>query len=577
MKKGKGASPAELRDAAEDRLKARAIDRGARLPEDERRLLHELEVHQIELELQNEELQVARLETEAALERYTLLFDFAPLGYAILAPDGTISEINHVGTSLLGRVRSQLIGLSFESFLSSGDRAAFKLLLRTVLERDSKETCDVALTKRGEIPLAAQLTMRALTRQERMVLVAFEDITERQHQEQMRARTEETLREVDRRKNEFLAVLSHELRNPLGPIQNSLFLLAKDEPNSEKARQARAIIDRQVRLLTRLVDDLLDVTRITRGKIQLRRDLVEVAELVRHAMEDHRMSFEARGLRLEARCEGAPFWVDADPARLVQALSNLLGNAEKFTPRGGRVVVSVNRDHDEVVLRVRDTGAGIDPETLEHVFEPFVQAPQTIDRAHGGLGLGLAMVKGLVELQGGSVRVFSGGAGRGTEVTVRLPIVDAPAQASAPTASKTGRRHRRVLVIDDNVDNGDSLQFALESTGHEVRLVLDGPTGLELARQFRPEVVVSDIGLPDMDGYAIARAFRSDPSLKDVYLIALSGYTRPEDLERAADAGFDQYVGKPVQLDDLDHLISDLPARTRGLLAMVSVPSSPLH
>jgi two-component system CheB/CheR fusion protein len=577
MRKGrKSSTPPDLRAEAEARLARSA--RGPAIPplHDARRLLQELQVHQIELELQNDSLRAARLEAEVSLERYALLFDFAPLGYAILASDGTIREINHVGASLIGLPRSRLVGQHFETHLAVRDRSPFALHLLKALDHDTKETWEASLWRRSEVPLSVNFMVRALTRGgERLVLLAFEDITERKQREEARERAEYALREADRRKDEFLAALSHELRNPLAPIRNSVFMLARAR-SDEAAATARGIIDRQVGLLTRLVDDLLDVTRIARGKIQLHREVFDLEPLVRRSLEDQRASFEASGIRLEARLDRGPFWVDGDAARLAQALGNVLGNAEKFTPPGGTVLVSLHRaDRGQLALRVTDTGAGIAPEVLPRVFDSFVQAPQTIDRSRGGLGLGLAMVRGLVELQGGTAQVASEGPGRGTEVTIRLPLEDAPTIVAPPATGPGERRRRRVLVVDDNADNADSMQFGLELAGHEVIVARDGRAGLELARRFRPDVVVSDIGLPGMDGYELARAFRADDALCGTYLIAVSGYTRPEDLERGTSAGFDRYFGKPVPLEDLDLVIGQAPVT--GPPPRTRVPPYQLH
>jgi two-component system CheB/CheR fusion protein len=310
--------------------------------------------------------------------------------------------------------------------------------------------------------------------------------------------------------------------------------------------------------LTRLIDDLLDVTRITRGKVQLRRERVELGELVRRTMDDHRASFEASGVRLEAHFEPEAFWVDADPARIVQALSNLLCNAEKFTPRDGIVVVSLRRDAERVLLRVRDSGAGIAPEVLEHLFEPFAQAPQTIDRTRGGLGLGLAMVRGLVELHGGRVDIASKGAGRGTEVIVALPLETAP-EKRAPSPDAAVINARRILVIEDNQDAADTLRDALALNGHQVQVAYDGQTGLAMAKTLRPEVVICDIGLPGMSGYAVATAFRAEEKLRGTYLVALSGYAQREDIQRAADAGFNRHIAKPPSLDELELVLAAAP------------------
>ncbi len=369
-----------------------------------------------------------------------------------------------------------------------------------------------------------------------------------------RSRAEEALLEADRRKDEFLAVLSHELRNPLAPIRNGLYILERAAPGGEQARRAHATIDRQVGHLTRLVDDLLDVTRVVRGKVQLQRDRLEFGDLVRRAVEDHRHAFVASGVRLEARLHSEAMWLSADGTRIAQVVGNLLGNAAKFTPRGGRVELTLEREAGAALLRVRDTGVGITPEELTRLFQPFAQATQTLDRSHGGLGLGLALVKGLVELHGGTVSAASNGPGQGAEFTVRVPLEPAPIQAASRAETLPFKR-RRVLVIEDNVDAADSLKEVLELLGHEVQVAFDGRSGLVAAREFRPDVVLCDIGLPEMDGYEVARQLRAHDAHRDVVLVALTGYALPEDRQRVAEAGFTHHVAKPPSLEALERVL----------------------
>lgn len=370
---------------------------------------------------------------------------------------------------------------------------------------------------------------------------------------------EAALEDADRRKNEFLAVLSHELRNPLAPIRNSVFLLERARPGSEQAGRAHAIIDRQFAHLTRIVDDLLDVTRISRGKTQIRREQLEICDLVRRTVEDHRETFVTSGIRLESRIPSDPMWLNADGTRLAQVVGNLLANAAKFTNRGGRVLLTVEREGDRAALRVRDDGEGIEADVLPLLFQPFWQARQTLERARGGLGLGLALVKGLVELHGGTVEAASEGAGRGAEFTVRLPLSSAPARP-APRAESRPFRRRRLLVIEDNVDAASSLEEALRLMGHEVAVAHDGPAGIAAAREFRPDALLCDIGLPRMDGYEVARAFRGDETLKNTFLVALSGYAQPEDLQRATEAGFEQHLAKPATLEQIEELLGRMRA-----------------
>jgi two-component system CheB/CheR fusion protein len=537
-------------------------------PGDTDRLLHELEVHQIELQIQNEELRAARATTEASLTRYAELFEFAPIGYATLKPDGTIEEINQVGATLLGQSWLNQPGARFRrlaSFVLPEDGPRLNATLEQALAGSGKQVCEVTLADSPEfldqssLPARLRITVSALRRSSPRILCAFEDVTQQRHREAQLAQAEENLREADQRKNEFMGALSHELRNPLAPIRNSLYLLTHAGRDSEVGNRALAIIDRQVTHLTRLVDDLLDVTRIARGKIQLRRERVELRDLLVRTVEDHRTSFERGGIKLETHFEPGAIYVDADPARLVQIVSNLLGNAEKFTPREGCVTVSLERRGADVAFGVRDTGAGLEPEMLRHLFEPFAQAPQTMDRNRGGLGLGLAMVKGLVELHGGSAGISSDGPGRGTLVTIELPM-SAPPQTEMARPERPRLRLRRVLVIEDNPDGADSLSDALRLEGHTVRTANDGPTGLGIMREFRPEVVLCDVGLPGMDGYQVVHSVRSDPALSSTYMVALTGYALPEDQRRATEAGFNVHLAKPPSMEGLERLLAEAPA-----------------
>jgi PAS domain S-box-containing protein len=393
--------------------------------------------------------------------------------------------------------------------------------------------------------------LRAASGELRGIVHTIRDVSERKQAEEAR--------EAERRKDEFLAVLSHELRNPLGAIRNSLFVLKRAPFGSEQSRRAETVIDRQITHLTRLVDDLLDVTRITRGKVQLKCERVELAALVKRTIEDHRATFVANGIELVGRLPVEPLWGMADATRIEQIVGNLLGNAAKFTPRGGRVELVLEKQGSSALLRVRDNGVGIDPHMVDRLFHPFTQAAQTLDRSRGGLGLGLALVKGLVELHGGSVAVVSEGPGRGAEFTVRLPIGAEASEAPCEPARPSIQR-RRVLVIEDNIDAADTLKVALELAGHDVHVAYDGPSGLAQARDSRPEVVLCDIGLPGMSGYEVARAFSADEKLRDAVLIALTGYGLPEDKERALSSGFARHLTKPLTLESLEQVLESARA-----------------
>lgn len=386
------------------------------------------------------------------------------------------------------------------------------------------------------------------------------DISRIKKTEEALREREAELRESDRRKNEFLATLSHELRNPLTPIRNSLFILSHAVPGGEQARRAKDVLDRQVGQLTHLVDDLLDVTRISRGKIKVQPERFELAGLIHRTVEDHRTVFAAAGVGIGLRLPDTPIWLDADPARIAQAVGNLLQNAAKFAAGGGRTTLTVEEDAaaEMAVIKVSDTGIGIAPDVLPRLFQPFMQGPSALDRSRGGLGLGLALVKGLLELHGGTVEARSDGPGKGAEFVLRLPLGRRDAPRPAPP-ERPSRAVRRVLIIEDNIDVAHSLREALGFLKHTVEVAYSGPEGLAKAREFGPEVVLCDIGLPGMDGYDVARAFRADPALSGLFIVALTGYALPEDQSKAQQAGFDRHLAKPASVADLQKLLASAP------------------
>lgn len=402
----------------------------------------------------------------------------------------------------------------------------------------------------------------------------------REESEERYRATAEKLEEASRRKDEFLGILSHELRNPLAPIRNALHVLAYAWEDRARAQRARDVIERQVAHLARLVDDLLDVTRITRGRIELHREQLDLVQLTRDTVEDHRAGFETAGIRLEVQLPSAAVPIEGDATRLAQVLGNLLANSAKFTPRGGTVTVRVETEAAGfAVLSVRDTGEGVAPDVLPRLFQPFSQADRTLARTRGGLGLGLAVVKGLVELHGGTVAASSPGYGAGTEVAVHLPCaacVNLPVP-HIPTPSATELPPiENVLVIEDNVDAADTLREALEMEGMVVTVAHDGREGLAVARQLRPHIVLCDIGLPgDLDGYGVARAIRADPALRHVPLVAVTGYAGPEDRACARDVGFDGHLAKPVPIHELVRTISSVTHRACGEPTPPAPPASP--
>lgn len=388
-----------------------------------------------------------------------------------------------------------------------------------------------------------------------------------QLEERIRQRTGELsaanalLRDQDAQRAAFLNVLGHELRNPISAIATSTSLMERVPPGSPAAARAREVVGRQVEHLARLCDDLLDAARLAHGKLQLQRRVVDLAAVAEHLCEDLRAPFEERGVTLRLETRDAPLWVDADETRLAQAIGNLLHNGLKFTPAGGRVEVSLRREREDARLVVRDTGAGIAPDELERVFEPFVQAREAQRHAHGGLGIGLPLAKGLVEAHGGSLTARSEGRGRGAELTMVLPLAPAPPGDRSREPPVAAARPLTVLLIEDDPDFRESLAELLRLEGHRVEVAGDGRSGVELARSVRPDVILCDLGLPDLDGCEIARRLRSspDPAVAGCRLIALSGFAHPEDARRSAEAGFDAHVSKPPTLARLQELLPSAP------------------
>jgi len=385
--------------------------------------------------------------------------------------------------------------------------------------------------------------------------------------DELRRRLEE-LEAADRRKDQFLAMLAHELRNPLAPIRNAVELLRQVETDDPSFQPSREIVERQVKHLARLVDDLLDVSRLTHGSIRLRKEAVDLGAVIQRALDANRSLIDSRGHALTVELPAPPIRLDADPARLEHVVSNLLNNAARYTMPGGRIWLRAAREGDEAVVRVRDTGIGVPPDVLGRVFEPFVQSDGSLARSEGGLGIGLTLVRSLVEMHGGSVEAHSPGLGQGSELVVRFPLhvttaAPEPAQprGNDPRASLALPRPVRVLVVEDNVDAAESLATLLRLWGHEVRVVHDGLQALAAARGYRPEVVLLDIGLPGLDGYQIAERLRQEADFDNTLLVAMTGYGQPEDRRRSHEVGIQHHFVKPVE-----------PFVLRNLLAAVAAP-----
>ena len=495
-----------------------------------------------------------RTRAEAALReserRFMVAFHANPLPMSITSlRDQRHLEVNEAAVRHSGYSREAMLGhskpeLGFWVTTEERDR-----LLRLLHTEGRVRDLEVTFRTRAGEDRQLLVNSEVITFEgEPAVLSVSLDITERKLYE-------ESLRAANQAKDEFLAMLGHELRNPLGTLTNAVAVLERLS-GDETMRHVVAIIGRQTGHLGRLVDDLLDVARATSGKIELQRGPVELRALAGRCLDA--LAQAGRTGRHTVVVEGPPVYVYGDAARLEQVLNNLLDNALKYTPGSGRVTVTTERAGETAVLRVRDTGQGIRTDLLARVFDLFVQEPQSLDRSRGGLGLGLALVKRLVELHGGSVAVWSAGPGQGSEFTVRLAAIPAPLAAgggSGGDARPAAARGRRVLVVEDSADARQSLRLLLEMAGHEVEACEDGPSGLARLRAFQPDVALIDLGLPGMDGYAVAREARGRPETRAIRLVAVTGYGQAEDRRRALAAGFDLHVTKPVDASMLDEVL----------------------
>jgi signal transduction histidine kinase len=452
-------------------------------------------------------------------------------------------------------------------------RSKVAVLVELYCKRRELRELNRSLAQSNERLARANLTLRAEKTRELEALnatleCANEELarTNRNLQSEVaeRAKAEQALREADRNKDEFLAMLAHELRNPLAPILNAVQLMRMDV-SDQQLRWSREVIARQLSHLTRLVDDLLDVSRITRGKIALSREPVALAEVIARAVETIQPLLDDRGQLFTLELPETPLTVKGDPLRLTQAIGNVLSNAAKYTERGGRITLSVQQHDAQVEIRVRDNGIGIPAERLPLIFDLFTQLDRRGNEPHSGLGIGLALVRRLIEMHGGSVSAHSEGTGLGSEFLIRLPLHSNKAQpnearqAAAPGPAAPSER-RRILVADDNADALESLAEILRLQGHEVFSARDGHAALEAAEHYLPDVALLDIGMPLLDGYEVARRIRAQAWGQQVILLALTGWGQDSDRRRSREAGFDLHLVKPLNLDKLTELLADLPA-----------------
>jgi PAS domain S-box-containing protein len=499
--------------------------------------------------------------TSVDQQRFELLLDDVK-DYAILLLDseGRVLSWNDGATLLFGYHAAEVIGQSFSRFFISEDREAGRpeAEIRQAAAT-GQVTCEEWQVRRDGTRFWGCVVLTTL-RDERGELKGFakviRDATDRKQLEMELRRQAEELAEANRRKDEFLAMLSHELRNPLAPVLNSVHVLRQAPDDPSLVQFAGNMVERQVRHMARLIDDLLDVTQLTHGKVRLQKERIELGAVAERAAESVRPLMEERGHQFTLVLHDRPIWLEADPIRIDQVLINLLNNSAEFTDPGGHVELIVTREGAEAVIRVRDNGMGIAPDLLPRVFDLFAQADTSLDRGGGGLGIGLTLAKRVVTLHGGSIRVHSEGPGRGSEFVVRLPALPESAEHDATTTeSAAPPMSLRMLVVDDNVDMAMSLSIILQMHGHQVEMAHDGASALELSQARTFDVVLLDIGLPSMDGHEVARRIRARGAGSQPLLVGISGYGFDADRRRARDAGFDLYLVKPVDPKLLETLL----------------------
>jgi PAS domain S-box-containing protein len=474
--------------------------------------------------------------------------------------DGMITSWNAAAERMFGYCAEEAIGRPI-TMLIPQDRLDEEPTIIDRLKRGERiEHFETRRVRKDGSLLDISLTISPVKSVDGRVIGASKiarDITERK-------RAEEALRDADRRKNEFLAMLAHELRNPLAPIRNALQIMRLEAGNPESVKFTSDLLERQVGQMVRLVDDLLDVSRISRGKIELRKGRVELASVVHHAVEAAQSLYKSLRHELTVTLPSETMVLHADPTRIAQIVGNLLNNACKFTDPGGRISLIVQREGPQAVIRVRDTGIGIADDQLPRIFEMFTQADTSLERVQSGLGIGLTLVKTLVEMHGGTVHAHSAGIGHGSEFVVRLPLSedeggklkDIFEAHSVHPSSFIPYPSKRILVVDDNKDSATSLSMWLKMTGNEVETAYDGLEAMNSAATFNPHVVLLDIGLPKMNGYDVAREIRNQPNGSDIVLVALTGWGQDEDRKKSMEAGFNAHLVKPVDFDALEGVLA---------------------
>jgi PAS domain S-box-containing protein len=482
--------------------------------------------------------------------------------------EGRILSWNRGATRIFGWEPHEAIGKSITIIIPPELHAEERQILEKLRRGERIEHFDTVRVAKDGRRLAISLTVSPLHSDDGTVIGASKiarDVSERKLAEERLRASEEALRLADRRKDDFLALLAHELRNPLAPIRYALAANRKPGRTPEQCRQADDIIERQVAHMSRLLDDLLDISRITRGALELKKTRAELTSVVGAAIETARPILDAKHHTLALDLPTQPLQLDADVVRLAQVFSNLLINAAKYTDPGGRIQLRASLQGDGIIVSVSDNGIGIPAELLPRVFDMFFQSHAALGRAEGGLGVGLSLVRGLVRLHGGSVEARSDGPGRGSEFTVRLPlgaVRQKAAEAEDEGEPLSGDAGLKILVVDDNRDAADTCAMLLEASGHHVQTAYTGRQALELARAFRPHAMLLDIGLPDLDGYRLAQQIRATPWGRGAVLVAVTGWGQEEDRQRAVAAGFDHHLVKPLSADAVETLLHSLPRGT---------------
>lgn len=500
------------------------------------------------------------LKSEAHLRR---IIDNLVAFVAVLDRDGTLLEVGEPALRILNLKREDVIGHKFWDCPWWSERGQREKVRQWVIEAERgkilREDAVARIAGNQHLDVDCMVVpLRSAQGEVTHLIVSAVDISRRK-------RVETALLESDRRKDEFLATLAHELRNPLAPLRTGLQVL-KATNSPETAQKVQEMMERQVRQLVHLVDDLLDLARVTQGKVELKKEPVVLQHAVESALETSLPLIEAASHDVTVRLPAEPVTIEADPTRLSQILSNVINNAAKYTPEGGSIEVSAETREREAVLRVKDTGIGIPAEMLPHVFDMFSQVSRARDRAQGGLGIGLSLVKRLVELHGGSIQAESDGRGKGSTFTVILPLARAfpaqrPLKLDTSVESRVARREKlQVLVVDDNVDAANTLVMLVQMFGHACRVAYSGPEALRIAREQLPDAIFLDIGMPGMNGYQVAGYLRSDRSYGSPMLIAVSGWGAAEDCRRSAEAGFDEHVTKPAEPQKIDTILQEVAA-----------------